>query len=378
MRLKEQFRQIVSGRRDEQGRLRFLMNDMVIEEQLCQMRCSYCLTEEFNLLMDVPDARLRLTTDRREDWHAVLDAYHEHVEAPVLRLSGGEFFWLKGSTEFVAECSRRYETVQVITNGVFLTDRRLADLAALGNAQLNISLDGHTLELNRHRLPPKQHKLLDVIMRNLGNAVAAGLRVEIQSVLTNANIEGQLAFAEYLRERYDGRVMLYFFPARGEVADKMAFAPGGHLDALVERYDEFAGVLPPRAYVEHIAEQVRTKVRTLPCYITATMTQLFGQGDVSACPHAWLKPMGNVLADGELVSREYARHQHYDLFMQDRPRFSFCRTCATPSDVVNLYFGGRVSEQEIGATALYSGPRTRARLAELKAGVESALSERAG
>src|SRR4051812_10170311 len=126
MRLKEHFRKIVTAAVDENGRLPFLMNDMVIEEQLCQMRCAYCLTEDFNLLMDVPDARLRLTTDKREDWHAVLDAYHEHIDAPVLRLSGGEFFWLKASTEFVEECSRRYETVQVITNGVFLNPQRIA------------------------------------------------------------------------------------------------------------------------------------------------------------------------------------------------------------------------------------------------------------
>jgi sulfatase maturation enzyme AslB (radical SAM superfamily) len=366
MRLKDRFRDIAVAQRDDQGRLRFLLNDMVIEEQLCQMRCSYCLTEEYNLLMNVPDARLRLTTDRRQDWHAVLDAYHQHVESPILRLSGGEFFWLKGSTEFVAECGRRYETIQVITNGVFLTEQRLTALAAIGNCQLNISLDGHTLELNRHRLPARQARLHDVIMRNLDAAVQAGLRIEIQSVLTDANVHGQVAFAEFLRERYDGRVMLYPFPVRGETAKRMGPPPGPHLDPLVDRYDEFAGVLPPRAYIEHIVEQLRAGVRTLPCYITATMVQTFGQGDVSACPHAWVKPMGNLTTRTELILEEYGKHQHYDLFMQERPRFSFCKTCATPSDVVNLYFLGRVSEDEIGRTALYSGPRSRARLRELK------------
>jgi sulfatase maturation enzyme AslB (radical SAM superfamily) len=366
MRLKEYFRRIATAQRDPDGRLPFLMNDMVIEEQLCQMRCSYCLTEEYNLLMNVPDARLRLTTDRRQDWTAVVDAYHEHVDAPILRLSGGEFFWLKGSTEFVAECSARYETIQVITNGVFLTPQRLETLAALGNCQLNISLDGHTLTLNRHRLPPKQARLHDVIMRNLDAAVAAGLRIEIQSVLTDANVQGQVEFASFLREHYDGKVMLYFFPVRGEIAKQMAWPPGDHLAPLVERYDEFSGVLPPRAYVAHIAEQVRANLRTLPCYITATMAQLFGQGDVSACPHAWVKPMGNVATNRPLILEQYGSHQHYDLFMQDRPRFSFCKTCATPSDIVNLYFLDRVTDAEIGATALYSGPRSRARLRELK------------
>ncbi len=329
------------------------------------MRCSYCLTEEFNLLMNVPDARLRLTTDRREDWRGVLDLFHAQVDAPILRLSGGEFFWLKGSTDFVAECSPLYETIQVITNGVFLTPSRLAALVALGNCQLNMSLDGHTLELNRYRLPPRQHKLHDVIMRNLDAAVEAGLRMEIQSVLTDANVHGQVAFAEYLRERYNGRVTLYFFPVRGETAKRLGASAGDDLAPLVRRYDEFAGVLPPRAYVEHVVRQLGDGVRTLPCYVTATMVQLFGNGEVSACPHAWLKPMGAVNRTDDLILSEYGAHQHYDLFMQDRPRFSFCKTCATPSDIINLYFLGKITREEIGATSLFSGERSLARIEEL-------------
>ncbi|MFM9611803.1 radical SAM protein [Streptomyces niveiscabiei] len=366
MRLKEQFRAAMTTAVSEGGRLPFLVNDMVIEEQLCQMRCSYCLTEEFNLLMDVPDARLRITTDRSQDWLEILDLYHEHVDAPILRLSGGEFFWLKGSTEFVQEASKRYETVQVITNGVFLNERRIEALASMGNVQLNISLDGHTLELNRHRLPPKQAKLHDVIMRNLGAAAEAGLQIDIQSVLTDANYHGQLEFAEYLRARYAGRTTLYFFPVRGDTAERMGPPPGDHLMPLVDRYDEFASVLPPRAYVEHMATQLQTNVRTLGCFVPATMAQLFGQGDVSACPHAWVKPMGNLVGDRRLLLDQYGSHQHYDLFMHDRPRFGFCKTCATPSDVINLYFLDRLTLEEIGSTHLYSGPKSQARLQELK------------
>jgi MoaA/NifB/PqqE/SkfB family radical SAM enzyme len=366
LRLREQFRQALDSHLKTSEKLPFLLNDMVIEEQLCQMRCAYCLTEEFNLLMNVPDARMRLTEDRSSEWTAALDAFHEQVDTPILRLSGGEFFWLKGSTEFVEECALRYETVQVITNGVFLTEDRLSALARLPNVQLNISLDGHTLELNKYRFPERQRKLFPVIMANLDAAIARGMRIEIQSVLTDANVAGQARFAEYLRDRYDERVMLYFFPSRGNTFKSYAPPPGNYLGELVERYDEFSGVLPPRPYVEHIHEQLQRGERTLACHVTATMAQLFGSGEVSACPHAWIEPMGNVREDAHLMPREFARHQHYELFMQDPPRFSFCKSCATPSDVINLYYLDRISDAEMERCALYSGPRSLSRLRELK------------
>jgi MoaA/NifB/PqqE/SkfB family radical SAM enzyme len=366
VRLKDQFRALADVRRDASGRFAFLVNDMVIEEQLCQMRCAYCLTEEFNLLMNVPDARLRLTTDSRADWTAVLDAYHAQVDAPVLRLSGGEFFWLRGSTEFVQECSARYETVQVITNGVFLDSKRIAALATVPNLVLNISLDGHTPEMNRHRFGTQQGKLFDVVLAGLERSVEAGIPTEIQCVLTDANVEGQYQFAAWLRERYDGKVMLFAFPVRGNETDAFTPPPGRYFDRLLAEYDAFAGVLPPRAFVEHIGEQVASGRRTLPCAVTGMMAQLFGTGELSACPHAWIKPIGNV-TDLDLLDREFGRHQHYDLFMQPRPRFSFCGTCATPSDVVNLYLLGRVSAEEIARVPIYAGERTRARLAEFAA-----------
>ncbi|WP_432096765.1 radical SAM protein [Streptomyces sp. bgisy100] len=368
--LKNDFRNAMFEHRDGQERLKLLMNDMVIEEQLCQMRCSYCLTEDFNLLMNVPDARLRLTTDRREDWHRILDGYHRQVDSPIMRLSGGEFFWLKGSTEFVEECSSKYEVVQVITNGVFLTPPRLEALAALGNVQLCLSLDGHTLEMNAHRLPPKQHRLFDVIMRHLDHAVELGIPIEIQSVLSDKNVTGQADFAAFLLERYGSGAMLYFFPVRGDAKDSLAPALGDHFRPLLERYDELEQVLPPRAFVEHIGNQLRTGVRTLRCYATATMVQLFGQGDVSCCPYAWLKPMGNITEDPQLIPEQFGKHQHYEMFMQPRPRFPYCKSCTGPIDVVNLFLLGQISEAEIARCAPYAGPQALARLNELKAAFE--------
>jgi len=363
--LRREFRSVLVSEHERKGRLPFLVNDFVIEEQLCHLRCSYCLTEDYNLLMEVPDAQIRLTTDARDTWHAVLDHFHNHVDCPVLRVSGGEFFWLKKSAEFIQECAGIYETVQIITNGVLLRNK-LDQLAAPGNVQLNISLDGHTNELNRYRFTKRQPKLLGVVLENLARAVELGIKVDIQCVLTDANVEHQLSFAEFLADLYPSGVTLYFFPARGTAAKRFAYEPGNYLDAVVERYDDLSPVLPPRAFVEHIAEQLRRGERTLPCHITAMMAQLFATGDVSACPHAWIDPMVNIVDEPDSLPDLVGEHPHYHFFMQRRPRFSFCKKCATPSDVVNLYLMDIITDAEIAACHLYSGEQTLVRLRELK------------
>ncbi len=364
MGLKQQYRDALDGLAGAGGRLPLLVNDLVIEEQLCHLRCTYCLTEEFNLLMAVPDANERLTTDHHADWLAVLDRYEAQVDAPVLRASGGELLWLPGSDALLEAAAARYETVQVITNGLLLKPDRLTRLRTIENLQLCISLDGHTPEMNRHRFP--NPRMLDVVLAHLDQAVELGFPVEIQVVLTGTNVAGLTDFCAFLHERHGGAVRVFAFPVRGEISDDLACPPGDHLASLVERYDELAAVLPPRAYVTHLADFVATGTRTAGCAVPATMAQLFGDGQVSACPHAWLEPMGDLTADADLLSERLARHPHYELFLQPRPRFGFCRGCATPSDVVNLYLQGEVSDEEIGRCPLYSGPRTGERLRALR------------
>lgn len=365
MSLEESYRTALAPLRQAHGRIPLLVNDLVVEEQLCHLRCTYCLTEEYNLLMAVPDAQERLTTDRHTDWLTVLDRYDDSVDAPILRVSGGEFFWLPGSDAFIEKAAERYETVQVITNGVLLKPERLERLAAIENFQLNLSLDGHTHAMNIHRF--RTEAMFRLVLSRLDHAVELGIPVEVQAVLTAINAPDLPRFCEFLLERYGGAVRLYAFPVRGKVAGDLACPPGNYLEEVVERYDEFHPILPPRAAVAHVADFIRTGERTLPCSIPATMLQLFGDGNISACPHAWLTPMGNVVKVGNAIDEHLLSHEHYSLFLQPRPRFSFCKGCVTPSDVVNLYLEGDVSDEEIAHCFLYRGPSALERLRQLRA-----------
>lgn len=354
----------LSGRDGSDGRLAFIVNDLVIEEQLCNLKCSYCLTENFSLLMAVPDAFERLKANNVDRWMEVIHAFHRTVDAPVLRVSGGEFLWMRHACDFIEEASKHYETVQLITNAIPLKAEKLARLAAIENFHLNVSLDGHTHEMNVHRFP--NPAMLDTVLRNLDMVVNAGMPVEIQMVLTDANVSNVCDFATFLVERYAGMVRLFPFPVRGATGN-VRLSPSHAILELVERYDEFESILPPRAFVRHIGDYVVNQRRQLPCMIPATMVQLFGDGNFSACPHAWIEKIGNVVEDEDTIVNAYCDHGHYSIFLQPKPRNDFCRKCATPSDVLNLYLQGQIEDADLDQTFLYRGSETRQRLRDLRA-----------
>jgi MoaA/NifB/PqqE/SkfB family radical SAM enzyme len=374
MSLKSRYREAMSRLTDApgaNGKLPFIINDLVIEEQLCNLKCSYCLTENFSLLMAVPDAFDRLKSNHVSKWMNVIHSFHKTVDAPVLRVSGGEFLWMRYACDFLEEVSEHYEVVQLITNAVPLKENKIERLAKIKNFHLNFSLDGHTCEMNIHRFP--NPSMLDIVLRNLDMAVTAGMPAEVQMVLTDANTPQICEFAGFLAERYAGLVRLFPFPVRGSTGH-VRLTPNSSVSELAARYDEFESVLPPRPFLDHIGAFVAEPRRQLPCMIPATMVQLFGDGSFSACPHAWIEKIGNVVEAEDAVVNAYCEHGHYSIFLQPRPRNDFCRRCATPSDVLNLYLLGQIEDRDLDRTFLYRGPRTRQRLRDVRDAFSAAFS----
>src|SRR5512145_191604 len=210
---------------DDHGRPLLVIADFVVNVGVCNFSCRYCLVSEapewaaFTPDSDHAhrDSTVGLPDAERLD--LVMKRFSTAFDAVGIRISGGEIFQNKDVMHLLETASGMFEVVQIVTNGSLLTDERIAQLRDFRNCHLHVSLDGHTLQLNRHRVrsPLLQRKLLDTV----DAIVAAGIPLEIGAVLTDANTAEFSSFLDYLM-RYEGRLAVYPFPVRGDVSEEFA------------------------------------------------------------------------------------------------------------------------------------------------------------
>lgn len=352
-------------------KLLYLMNDFVVQEHTCNLRCKYCLNFENENLKDDspwhPLERVNLQTGG-EGWNRgvrVLEACRQRAHAPILRVAGGEIMAIKGSLEFIAAQAGLWDRIQVMTNATFL-ERDIDRLRDIEGLNLCCSVDGHTVELNRERSenPLWAQRIIDGLLC----AVDAGIPVEVYTVLTEHNADALHEFAHWLLElprRADLRLLP--FPVRGEVRATSRPRPEqfGSLQRLIEDYDLLAAILPPRAFLERLYGFCVSGTRDFRCRVPVSFVQTFDDGVVACCSNCWATPLGNLLED-QHVFRQVGEANIHKLFLRDPPRFPFCRTCFTPFDVVNVYLDGLCELDEIRAMDLYSSPAVGERLKQMK------------
>lgn len=176
---------------------RLLFNDYVILFDECNFRCDYCLNKlklnqkniwrktEKEISFDtdiVLGKHLEYSGDLEKIVDSVLDKFNVCIDAPVLRISGGEILCIKNIERFFEKYHTHYEVIQIVTNGFYLTPLLIKKLKQLGNIHIHFSLDGHNLILNHNRV--KGQKIQDRLMNNLEACINSNLNVEVSSVLT--------------------------------------------------------------------------------------------------------------------------------------------------------------------------------------------------
>jgi MoaA/NifB/PqqE/SkfB family radical SAM enzyme len=355
-------------------KLVYLMNDFTVQEHVCNLRCGYCLNFENELKGGkpwVPTEQIDLSpggfgwSRARE----VLAAMRLRADAPILRFSGGEVLAIAGSVSVIAESARSWHRVQVLTNATLLHGETLEQLSELENLNLCCSVDGHTVELNRHRV--KQARWAQRILDGLLGSVRTGIPCEVNMVLSALNIGAICDFARYLADLpRSADLKLLPFPVRGRVAEGDEYTASaeqcGALRELIASYDELSSVLPPIGYLERLLRFYVDGRRMNACRVPLAYVQSFDDGVIASCANCWSNSLGNVLHDRQVFEGmgEVSIHR---LFLRDPPRFPFCRGCFTPFDVANVYFSGDCTLEELARMDLYSSPPVRARLERLRA-----------
>ena len=349
-----------------------IINDFVVKPEKCNFSCDYCLSNEAPSWMQKREKELLLYTVNNtfgKNLCDIINKIDSLVDATILRISGGDLFAIKNIEEFLIERTN-YEAIQVITNGYYLQENILESLKKISQCHIHMSLDGHDLNLNGYRVKSKkvQQRLLD----NLNMAVELGFHVEIGSVLTNANVAEFRTFLEYLL-RYENKVTVYPFPVRGN--SMSTFLPSKidveKFKQIFEDYNQYKNILAHEAYIKYCIFIMEGNRRKLRCHIPEIAIQSFENGNITACPNSWSSLIGNVNdEDIEIVNKKMQEDKMKKLFLQPKPRVPFCKQCYTSLDILNLYFEGYISDDEMGHIPLYSGPRTIHRLMKHKKEIE--------
>lgn len=345
-----------------------LGNDLVINEDSCNLSCEYCLTGQSNLklshreqLIFQPPSREEYSDDSPlgQRLRQIVGRIDGTFKTPFLKVTGGEIFLVKGIMKFLEQVSQTHEVLVIQTNGVLIRDEQLAQLRGFGNVVMQISLDSHLFSGNSYRV--HREDLHFKIISKVEKIINSGLPVEVYSVLNNRSISEMEPFVDWLMQFPEPPVYMPF-PIRGPNSER--FAPRKdqthHVERFVERLDDFEAILPPRAYFERLLRMLREGERTFRCHLPRLVLSTFSDGMVTACPNIWFSDMGNVLADDwDRTAEKVGGIGLYQALLSPQPRLDACKGCYTPWDLLSMYFDDEITLDELCKSPTYAPPNIR-------------------
>lgn len=361
-----------------------LGNDLVINEDSCNLSCEYCLTGQSNLkdnhrlqLIFQPPKRDTYSpgTELAERVDTVADRLRTRFDLPLLKVTGGEIFVVKGIMDFLAKEAAKYEVLVVQTNAMLVKPEHLEQLQSFGNVVMQISLDSHLPFGNSYRVSTvAQHEKL---IASITRILRSGLATEIYTVLNDRSVTEIEQLAGWL-SGFERAPVFFPFPVRGPDAEQFKVRPDqvSLIEGFAAKYDKYADVLPPPAYFKRLIRFYTEGRRNFRCHLPRLVVSTFSDGVVTPCPNIWFSDMGNVLethagdaADGgaDPVLDRIGKTGMYKALLAPKPRLNACHGCFTPWDTLSMYFDDEITLDELCAAPTYSPDRIRQLLAQMKA-----------
>jgi MoaA/NifB/PqqE/SkfB family radical SAM enzyme len=349
-----------------------LANDLVLQEENCNLSCRYCLTGQSNfkaehsaqLIFHPPrpaayaaDSPLRQRVDR------LLAQADTGLDLPIIKVTGGEIFLIHGIMDLLRRLAARFATLVIQTNGVLLTPPQIAEIASWSNTHVQLSLDAMSYEGNGYRCTTvNQHtKVLEALARVLD----AGIPTEIYCVLNNRSLPALIDTLDALKP-YGGRLTIFPFPVRGPDRDEFAARPEQFdvLRRLEAIFDDYASILPPRPYLTRLRRFYAEGARTFRCHLPRFVFSTFDDGVLTSCPNIWFDKVGNLLNEdaGDVIGR-IGETPFYQLLLAEKPRIDACKACFTPWDTLSMYVDGEITLDELCCPpSIYAAPESRERI----------------
>lgn len=363
-----------------------LANDVVVLEDNCNLSCKYCLTGQSNfknkhslkLIFDPPrKAAYTPGSELKARVDTLLANAESALQLPIIKLTGGEIFWIRNIMELLRKLAERYATVVIQSNGVLLSAETCDEIKSWGNACLQLSLDAVAYEGNSYR-SENAHQHENVIKR-IFSVLDKEIPTEIYLVLNDRSMPYLQDTLERLMP-YQKHLVVCPFPVRGPTKGEFYPRPdqNHYLDAVIDRAQDFGSLLPPRAYLQRLRRFMTEGERRFRCHLPRFAFTTFDDGVVTPCPNIWFSTLGNVIQDDpQTVMQQLGENAFYQILLAERPRIDACKGCFTPWDMLSLFFDGEVTIDELCCTPMYSAAESRARILEIYNRERSALAARA-
>lgn len=332
--------------------------------EYCNFTCSYC--RDSNQQMSRGQGRV--------EFDRAISEFLTYNCAGVLKISGyGEATLWPELPDAIQGWGSSFPTVQLISNGAGpfgVLDR----LCELPNFQACITLDGHTAEMNRFRTKGDLH-LHRRVIETVNRLVACGKPVELNCVITRANASQFRDYLSWAQATWGAAVRIIPFPVRMtsgremqesyEVIDASPAQVDDLEQVIVNEHAEYFSVLPPIAYSSRLIQFMRTSHRTYRCHIHRANFGVNTKFQALACACAGdrlIQPLGAIADVGFAPEIKQRRHN----YLRDGNVGARCATCFTHYDVVNLYFEGLISDEEIRQIPSLGAPQTVTYLRRIK------------
>ena len=351
-----------------------LANDLVLMEDNCNLSCEYCLTGQSNfkkhhslqMIFEPPrKAVYGSGTELGTKVDRLLEGVERQSALPVLKITGGEIFWIRNIMGLLREVAKRYEALIVQTNGVLVTGEICDELKSWGNVCLQISLDAVAFEGNSYRSRNEQQH--ERVLKSILDILDKQIPTEIYLVLNDRSFPYLEDTLQKLQP-YAGHLVVCPFPVRGPDKDRFYPRPEqtAFLDGVLERYEAYAGVLPPKPYLLRLRRFLHEGQRSFRCHLPRFAFTTFDDGVVTPCPNIWFNSLGNVLADDpEAVINKIGEDGFYKILLAERPRIDACKSCFTPWDMLSLYVDGEITLDELCRAPMYAAPGCRTRIQQI-------------
>ena len=345
-----------------------IYQDQRIAEEFCNFKCDYCegfCPSGYSLKCDqssnlsVPEEwfvkinkmpkdvrkyfnNTRKMSDFYDLSYDIIGKSTKIVNADILKISGGEITTYTGLEDFVKKVNKNYKLIQILTNGLNITQENLEEYKKMKNITFQVSLDGIDYESNYART----HNLsvTKKVLHNIDLMIEYGFGVEINCVLTKHNVS---RFGDILK-RFKGtkNFLIVPRPVRGEPKRILECSKEQVIqfeNFIKEYYDEFNEILPPKKYFDRLFDMMKCDKRNYRCYTPYFILSVDGYGNIEQCPCGLIENDNYNLMDKNKDFKNILLDSKYNSLK----KYKQCEYCMTQYELINLFIDGEISENEL-------------------------------